>query len=310
MLLSIKASGAGLNLHWNCSDIIIACVAENINMVLQALGRTHRIGQVRFQRVWIITQDHSYDQLLQAAQTKKMLQQIAGEGLIELDDNDFEINDDQIADETADIVDDDEKWQKADELRGEALLRKGHAIRVQSEEIIARMMGQRCSRLDWACQKDLKLKDKVEQVQATPAKVRTALLPGVQPVPLSLGRSRELHATKTRVAEDSDENSGKGSSEGDNEGNDGSHHDSSHEGNGQSSDEGNDEGEGKGEGKGKGRVNGKGKGKGKGRAPALSNERVGLEEDAEVDALVNAGVAGVGGGSDSDSELSEVPSDI
>jgi hypothetical protein len=65
--LSIKASEAGLNLHWNCSDIIIACVAENINMVLQALGRTHHIGQVRFQRIWIIIQDHSYDQLLQAA---------------------------------------------------------------------------------------------------------------------------------------------------------------------------------------------------------------------------------------------------
>ena len=76
---------------------------------LQALGRAHRIGQSRFQRVWIITQDHSYDQLLQAAQTKKMLQQIAGEGLIELDDAEFEMNDDQIAGETADIIEDDER---------------------------------------------------------------------------------------------------------------------------------------------------------------------------------------------------------
>lgn len=113
LLLSIKASGAGLNLHWNCSDIIVAGLAENINMVLQALGRTHRIGQLRSQRVWIVTQDHRYDQLLQAAQTKKMLLQIAGEGLIELDDADFEINDDQIEDETADIIDDNERRDKA-----------------------------------------------------------------------------------------------------------------------------------------------------------------------------------------------------
>jgi hypothetical protein len=56
------------------------------------------------------------------------------------DDADFEINDDQIADE--------ERRQRTDELRGEALLRKDHAIQVQSEEIIARMMGQRCFRLD------------------------------------------------------------------------------------------------------------------------------------------------------------------
>jgi hypothetical protein len=203
LLLSIKASGAGLNLHWNCSDIIIACVAENINMVLRALGRAHRIGQLRSQRVWIVTQNHSYDQLLQAAQTKKMLQQIAGEGLIELDDADFEISDDQIEDKTADIIDDSERREKANELRGEALLRKGRAIRAQSEDIIARMMGQRCSRLDWDSQKNLKLKDKAEQVQATPAKVRHAPLPGVNPVPLSLGRNREPHATEeARVIEE------------------------------------------------------------------------------------------------------------
>ena len=203
MLLSIKASGAGLNLHWNCSDIIIACVAENINMALRALGRAHRIGQLRSQRVWIVTQDHSYDQLLQAAQTKKMLQQIAGEGLIELDDADFEISDDQIEDKTADIIDDSERREKANELRGEALLRKGRAIRTQLEDIIARMMGQRCSRLDWDSQKNLKLKNKAEQVQATPAKVRPAPLPGVNPVPLSLGRNREPHATKeARVIEE------------------------------------------------------------------------------------------------------------
>jgi hypothetical protein len=115
-------------------------MAENINMVLQALGRAHRIGQSRFRRAWIILQDHSYDQLLRAAQTKRMLQRIADEGLIRLDDADFEINDDQIADE--------ERRQRTDELRGEALLRKDHAIQVQSEEIIARMMGQRCFRLD------------------------------------------------------------------------------------------------------------------------------------------------------------------
>jgi SNF2 family DNA or RNA helicase len=53
LLLSIGASGADLDLHQSCSDIIIACVAENINMVLQALDRIHHIGQLRFQRIWI-----------------------------------------------------------------------------------------------------------------------------------------------------------------------------------------------------------------------------------------------------------------
>jgi hypothetical protein len=105
---------------------------------------------------------------LQAAQTKKMLRRIIGEEWIKLDNVNFELNDGQIMDETAD----DEKQQKVDELRREALLRKYRAIQVQSEEIIVRMMGQRCSRLNWACQKDLKLKDKVEQVRAMPAKTQ------------------------------------------------------------------------------------------------------------------------------------------
>ena len=62
----------------------------------------------------------------------------------------------------------------------------------------------------------------------------------------------------------------------------------------------------------KGKNEGKGKGKDKGRAPALSNKRIGLEKDAEVDALVNAEMAGIDGDSDSDSdsELSEISSDI
>ena len=73
ILLNIKSSCSGLNLHFNCSDIIICCVADNVNQVLQALGRVHRIGQRLPQRIWIITLNHSYDQILQCFQTTKMV---------------------------------------------------------------------------------------------------------------------------------------------------------------------------------------------------------------------------------------------
>lgn len=75
ILLNIKSSCSGLNLHFNCSDIIICCVADNVNQVLQALGRVHRIGQRLPQRIWIITLNHSYDQILQCFQTTKMVSQ-------------------------------------------------------------------------------------------------------------------------------------------------------------------------------------------------------------------------------------------
>jgi len=73
ILLNVKSSCSGLNLHFNCSDVIVCCVADNVNQVLQALGRVHRIGQKLAQRVWIVTLDHSYDQILQCQQTMKMV---------------------------------------------------------------------------------------------------------------------------------------------------------------------------------------------------------------------------------------------
>jgi len=158
---------------------------------MQALGRAHRIGQLRFQRVYIVTQDHSYDQLLQASQTKKMLQQIAGEGLIEIDVSDFEVTAEQIASVTADIDDPADQSKVIDALKDQALWRKGQAIARQSEAIIAQMMGQRCSRLSWADNKNLKEKDSAEQQMASPARVRRAPSSNVQPVPLSFGRSKE-----------------------------------------------------------------------------------------------------------------------
>jgi hypothetical protein len=61
---------------------------------------------------------------------------------------------------------------------------------MQSEEIIARMMGWRCFRLGWANQKDLKLKDKVEQSQATLIKMRIVSLSGIQSSPADVSESR------------------------------------------------------------------------------------------------------------------------
>jgi hypothetical protein len=69
------------------------------------------------------------------------------------------------------MADNDDATNQAkaiDDLKDEALLRKGRIIAEQSEAIIAQMMGQRYSRLTWANNKDLTMKDEAEQQMATP----------------------------------------------------------------------------------------------------------------------------------------------
>ena len=151
--------------------MVILCVAENINMVMQ---------------------DDSYYQLLQASLTRKMLQQIAGEGLIEVNIADFYMTVEQIAEATASIGGEVIKDMKIDDLKDQALLRKGRVITEQTEAIIMQMMGQRCSRLAWANNQDLTRKDEGEKLLAISANVRMTPLPGVRSLRLNLSRTSVL----------------------------------------------------------------------------------------------------------------------
>lgn len=78
LLMNLKSSNSGLNLHYHCSDIIIVCCADNVNQIMQIIGRVHRITQGEPQRIWILTTDHSYDQVLQFNQTDKMVRLMMG----------------------------------------------------------------------------------------------------------------------------------------------------------------------------------------------------------------------------------------
>jgi SNF2-related domain/Helicase conserved C-terminal domain len=127
LLTSTKASTYGLNLQHNCSDLIIMCVTENINMVVQILGRIHRLGQGSIQRVWIVTQARSWDNILQYDQTHKMISQLAGEAKVEVP------TEDDIEDSESDL---DHRHDRF----------KGSEIRRQCENLIMRLLGQKTSR--------------------------------------------------------------------------------------------------------------------------------------------------------------------
>jgi hypothetical protein len=88
-----------------------------------AIGRIHRLGQERVQDIYIITVDHSYDQILQAKAAKKMVAQLAGES------------------------------------RHEGTPEEKQA---SAEDLVTRILGQRCSRVEWA-DTDLGVKDQLKQ---------------------------------------------------------------------------------------------------------------------------------------------------
>lgn len=177
LVASINASCAGLNLQTSCRDLIIVCIASNVNTILQALGRIHRLGQKFVQRIWIITMLNSLDSLLQFQQTDKMVQQMVGEGVIDIEAVEFYTPPDAELQES-----DPKRWAKTTDLDKEywrkdaAREARAEEMRRQAGALIKGMLGQRTARLNkdtWGSKTDLRATDAEVASMATPAKVRT-----------------------------------------------------------------------------------------------------------------------------------------
>jgi hypothetical protein len=84
------------------------------------------LGQKEVQDIYIVTVDHTYDQILQAKAANKMVAQLAGEARVQGDSQ--------------------EEMEKV------------------AEQLVTKILGQRCSRVDWL-DLDLKAKDKLGQVR-------------------------------------------------------------------------------------------------------------------------------------------------
>lgn len=79
LLTSFKACSVGVNLHRDCHKVCMLGMPENVNTLLQAIGRVHRLGQKEDQLIWILGLDHSYDQWIQAKVARKFRAQVLGE---------------------------------------------------------------------------------------------------------------------------------------------------------------------------------------------------------------------------------------
>jgi SNF2 family DNA or RNA helicase len=55
----------GVNLHRACHDLVLLEPAANANMLLQAIGRVHRISEEKVQNVTVLFQDHTFNRYLE-----------------------------------------------------------------------------------------------------------------------------------------------------------------------------------------------------------------------------------------------------
>lgn len=71
--------GTGLNVHECCNVVILIEPAPNFNLEMQAIGRVHRLGQVKPQRVYRLFQEHTINRYTVGWNIKNMLPQIAAQ---------------------------------------------------------------------------------------------------------------------------------------------------------------------------------------------------------------------------------------
>jgi superfamily II DNA/RNA helicase len=193
LVCTFRGTAFGINLQRGCSKLLMMGFPENINTLLQTIGRIHRLGQNRVQEIWVLGTDHTYDQMLQAKAVKKMVVQMLGEADLEqLHVDDVPRYKDNLR-QYLGLGDDEDMDQILAELRDTHLL-------TQVDARLTRLLGMRCSRLTWDS-KDLYNKDG-EDTQQTPHRIRMVPvsdhLSSSIPIPISDHLSSSISRGKKR----------------------------------------------------------------------------------------------------------------
>jgi hypothetical protein len=77
LLTSYQCGAHGLNLHGQCSRVVLLEPLLNMNTLFQAVGRMHRLGQDVEQKAWILFQEHSISRWIECNNIIKALPQLA-----------------------------------------------------------------------------------------------------------------------------------------------------------------------------------------------------------------------------------------
>lgn len=142
LVASVLVLGAGTNMQKGCHVAVCLSMADNINQHVQILGRQHRYGQQHEQVFYVITLVKSYDQILQAKTFKKALLQVLGDA----DIGELTVDKSELMKEARKCLKPDAEDEDVEEYLDKII--NEHYTRTASD-YLCRLLGLRCSRLDW-----------------------------------------------------------------------------------------------------------------------------------------------------------------
>ncbi|EFR05557.1 hypothetical protein MGYG_08572 [Nannizzia gypsea CBS 118893] len=163
LLTTYACGGVGLNLHGDCNTVILVEPALNVNTIIQAIGRLHRLGQQQEQEVFILFLQHSWDRFIEHNSAKKMVGQIVADNA--------DMFDKFLAEIQARV---EHKWMSLPSERNQyneatAKIVNSACIRLKSDflnyaanSMLMQMLGQKHSRLAWREPKTLGYQDCME----------------------------------------------------------------------------------------------------------------------------------------------------
>ncbi|RHZ46015.1 C-terminal helicase domain-containing protein [Aspergillus thermomutatus] len=79
LLTSYQCGAHGLNLHSECSRVVLLKPPLNMNTLFQAVGQVHRLGQREAQKAWVLFQEHSISRWIECNNVVKALPQFAAQ---------------------------------------------------------------------------------------------------------------------------------------------------------------------------------------------------------------------------------------
>ncbi|OBT52965.1 hypothetical protein VE04_08781 [Pseudogymnoascus sp. 24MN13] len=157
LVTNLLVSATSMNLQKNCANMVFVEPPGSANIMSQAIGRIHRLGQEKKQNIYVLTTNYSYDQVQQARAAQKMYSQIAGSA-------DIRIRREDMLARRATMDDTNPEDEEGPPLTEEALTQKA-TEELQQEMVVSmymRAFGQRSARDQWGNMWDPTAKDALE----------------------------------------------------------------------------------------------------------------------------------------------------